>query len=458
MKHFALLITITAALISCQPSAPFREEIRLTHDSSKNHDLDKNDNFSPDDKWLVYDTRTEEGGIGGCALIEKVNVETGEIVVMYELKDNKPYGPGAAAVSYSHTENKIVFIHGLFNCTEENQYQQWRRTGVMVDDAAPNVPIFMDARDVTEPFTPGALRGGTHRHEFSGDGKWVGFTYNDAIMKAYEDETGETWNLRTIGVSKRGMAVSVDDDGCGENNSGEWFSTLVVKVVPNPKPGSDEISKANGDSWVGTSGYKKPDGTNQVARAFIGALKDKDGNDVDEVFIVDIPEDITVAGENGPLEGTKTSFPMPPKGTVQRRLTYTAGTKYPGCSGILRGSPDGSMISYLAKDKNGIAQIFLISPNGGGPRLLTEHTTDVQEAPRWSPDGTTVCYVWDNSIVVCNVLDGQFDKRFEQLTKPSENLLGNLVWSHNGKMIAYNKLVKDEGQKEAFKQVYIVNL
>ncbi len=31
---------------------------------------------------------------------------------------------------------------------------------------------------------PGALRGGTHRHEWSGDGKWIGFTYNDAILKA----------------------------------------------------------------------------------------------------------------------------------------------------------------------------------------------------------------------------------------------------------------------------------
>jgi len=29
----------------------------------------------------------------------------------------------------------------------------------------------LDARDVTVPFRPGALRGGTHAHQFSGDGR-----------------------------------------------------------------------------------------------------------------------------------------------------------------------------------------------------------------------------------------------------------------------------------------------
>jgi hypothetical protein len=66
--------------------------------------------------------------------------------------------------------------------------------------------------------------------------------------------------------------------------------------------------------------------------------------------------------------------------------------------------------------------------------------------------------MWNNSIVVCDVSDDKFEDRFELLTKPADNLIGDLVWSHDGSMIAYCKAVKDEGQKEAFKQIFIVRI
>ncbi len=44
---------------------------------------------------------------------------------------------------------------------------------------------------------------------------------------------------------------------------------IVVRVVPEPKPGSDEISHAASDSWIGTNGYRRPDGKMQIARAFL---------------------------------------------------------------------------------------------------------------------------------------------------------------------------------------------
>ena len=196
MKMISTFSLSIMTLLSCQ-TEKYMDEIQITHDLSYNHDLDNNDNFSPDDQWLVYDTRTEAGGIGANGKIEKVNVSTGEKVVLYELPHNRDFGPGAGAVSYSHAESKVVFIHGLLSAKEENPYQQWRRSGVIIDDSNPGVPIFMDARNISEPFTPGALRGGTHRHEWSGDGQWIGYTYNDAILKQLEDETGEIHNLRT---------------------------------------------------------------------------------------------------------------------------------------------------------------------------------------------------------------------------------------------------------------------
>ena len=339
--------------------------------------------------------------------------------------------------------------------TKENPYQQWRRTGVIINDATPNVPVFMDARDITPPYTKGALRGGTHRHEWSGDGQWIGYTYNDAVLKELEDKTGKKHNLRTIGVSKRNMPVKLKKDAQGNNVSGEWFSALVVRVTPTPKAGSDEISHAAGDSWVGTEGYEKPDGTRQIARAFIGKVKDKNGKDVDEVFIVDIPNDITIPGEFGPLEGTDTNFPMPPKGTIQRRLTFTANTQQAGCTGIIRSSSHGNLLAFLAKDARGIQQIFTVSPNGGVPTQLTFHEKNVEGSVRWHPDGKQVSYVWEGSIVVCKIGNESFENRFQILTEPTQTSPSNLVWSHDGAILAFNRIITD-GKGGKSKQIFII--
>lgn len=414
-------------------------EKQVTYDLTYNHDLDNNDNFSPDGQWLVYDTRTNDGGIAASSKIEKVNVYTGEKKILFEIKNNQNWGPGAGAVSYSSKENAVVFIHGLSNSTSDNPYQQWRRTGVIIDDTRPGVPIFMDARDVTFPFTPGALRGGTHRHEWSGDGQWIGFTYNDAIMKALEDSTGRKYNLRTIGVSKKISSVLVDENS--ENISGGWFSALVVRVVPEPTPESDEISHAANDSWVGRNGYLNKNGKKQMARAFLGTVKDKKGASVSEVFIVDIPEDIMQPGAYGPLEGTQTGFPMPPEGTVQRRLTYTVNAAKPGCSGIVRSSPDGNYLAFMAYDPKGVQQVFIITPNGGKPVQLTDHESDVSGNVRWHPDGRHVSYTWNGSLILCKLGDSDFKKRFEVLTIPTNPAPTNAVWSPDGKLIAFNRLI-----------------
>jgi len=437
---------------SCQPQNATGEK-QLTHDLTYNHDLDNNDNFSPDGEWLVYDTRTDDGGIAASARIEKVNVHTGEIKVLFNIKNNDIWGPGAGAVSYSPKEHAVVFIHGLEKSTKENPYQQWRRTGVIIHNDKPDFPVFMDARDITFPFTPGALRGGTHRHEWSGDGQWIGFTYNDAILKALEDTTGNKRNLRTIGVSKNIKPVIVDKND--ENVSGEWFSALVVRVVPEPKPGSDEISHAASDSWIGTHGYQRQDGKMQMARAFLGTVTNQTGKNIPEVFVVDIPEDITQPGEYGPLEGTKTTFPMPPEGAIQRRLTFTANTEFPGCSGIVRSSPDGNSLAFLAKDKNGIEQVFLISPTGGKSVQLTEHESDVSGNLRWHPDGKHVSYIWDGSIILCETGSKPFQERFQTLTVSSKPAPSNVVWSHDGKMFAFNRPVKTENGENSTLQIFI---
>ncbi|HUH45620.1 MAG TPA: DUF3748 domain-containing protein [Arenibacter sp.] len=424
-------------LTSCSQEN-YREEYQLTNDLSYNHDLDNNDNFSPDDQWLVYDTRTEEGGIGANGKIERVNVATGEKEVLYQLKNNRSYGPGVGAASYSHTEDQVVFIHGLLNCSPDLPYEQWRRSGAIIKDGQADLPIFMDARDTSFPFTPGALRGGTHRHEFSGDGQWIGFTYNDALLKKMEDATGNSHNLRTIGVSKKNIRVEVPNPIYGEDFAGEWYSAVVVTVVPSPTPGTDQISRAAGDSWIGRRGYKKENGSLQRARAFIGTVRNIKGESVDEVFVVDIPEDIRIEGD-GPLEGNFTTMPSPPKGSGQRRLTYTAETDFPGCEGIVRSSFDGSTLAFLAQDENHIKQVFTIPSLGGKPTQQTFHTSHVQGYMRWHPKNNSLIYVWGNSLVHLTI----GEQKVKILTRPSQIPLTNPVWSHQGHKIAYNRSLPD---------------
>lgn len=449
MNRYIVLSSL-CLLLSCNSLV---EEVQISKDYKKNFDLDGRHNFSPDDKWLVYDTRPIKGGIDECKTIEKINVETGEVVVLYDTNIPIRYGPGVGAASFSPLEEKVIFIHGLQNNSVERPYEQWRRTGVIIKENHLDSPIFMDARDVTGPYTPGALRGGTHDHEWSGDGKWIGFTYNDAIMKEFEDRTGEQWNLRTIGVSKPIREVKVDNND-DENVDGKWFSVLVVSVVPNPTPGSDEISYAAGDSWIGSQGYQDQNKKWQRARAFLGTIRNDMGKSIDEVFVVDIPEIIDKPGNLGPLEGTLSTFPNPPEGTLQRRLTFTADTQYPGCLGTLRCSKDGNFIAYRKKDDDGIIQVFLISPLGGKSVQVTHHISDVQSPVRWSPNGDHIYYVNDNSIIKCNVESGTTVR----LTKKSIEPPQNIVLSNSGKIIAYNRLVEADSGNAMTKQIFKISV
>jgi Tol biopolymer transport system component len=125
---------------------------------------------------------------------------------------------------------------------------------------------------------------------------------------------------------------------------------------------------------------------------------------------------------------------------------------------VVRSSPDGSRIAFLARDKNGIQQIFLISPLGGAPIQITEHNSDVQSAPRWSHENNSIVYTWDNCIVLCEISDHPFTDRIKQLTARSGEAPSNLVWSNDGKTIAFNRLVPVEGKNEQIKQIFVINL
>lgn len=427
--------------------------IQLTHDNS-GHTIHNTQCFSHDDEWIVYDTRNDDTKIAGTGNISMVNTQTGEIRELYHTKHQTVYGPGVGAASFSPVVNRVIFIHGVRNADENNPYAFTRRTGVAIDTTKPFHPIFMDARDVAPPFTPGALRGGTHAHNWSADGKWISFTYNDYILQQQEKKDPFVKDLRTVGVMVPGP-VHVAHDPSEENNSGEMFSVIVAKVTENPQPGSNEIDRAFDEGWIGTKGYLKNNGEWQNrAIAFQGELANPDETKKTEVFVLDLSEDLTTPEPGKPLQGTATSRPNVPQGVVQRRITYTSdGVQGP--RHWLRCTPDGNLIAFLSRDDKGIIQLFGVSPNGGKITQLSFNAYSIQGAFNVSPDGKHIAYVADDSVFVTDV-ETHKSKRVTPRASNEENLTGSVVWSNNGYMLAFNKYVKDNKTGNLYLQVFII--
>ncbi len=434
---------------------PFKVRERQITAAPHGHILTNIGVWSADGRWIVYDVRSDPAGsVFDGSRIERVHAATGKTETLCQ----SSRGACCGVVTASPVDDRIVLIHGPENPTHDWTYGAWHRRGVVVHADRPERPENLDARDLTPPFTPGALRGGSHVHTFSGDGQWIAFTYEDHVLAELGEGQGHDLNQRNVGVSIPAGPVRVTHDH-PRNHDGSHFSVLVTRTVNHPRPGSDEIDRAFEDAWVGNAGYVKTDGTRQRrAIAFQGQVLARDGRAVNEVFLVDLPDDMTAAGD-APLEGTATTRPAPPRGVVQRRLTFTTRRSCPGIQGPrhwLRSSPDGSWIAFLMKDDAGTVQIWLISPNGGEPHQLTRNSSDIGSAFSWSPDGCWIAHAMDGSICVTNASSGNTHR----LTSPSGNQLAPrpeaCVFSPDGEQIAYVRPVARQG--ETWNQVFVLTL
>jgi len=425
-------------------------ESQLTH-NTYGHLLNSTQVFSQDDTWIVYDIRNDDGGIGVTGSIEMVNVETGEIKQLYKTINQTKYGPGVGAATFSPQADTVLFIHGIQNADEKKPYGFSRRTGVAVDIQKPLEPIFMDARNIIAPFTAGALRGGTHAYSWSSDGEWICFTYNDYIIEQLSKTDSAVKDLRTIAVMVPGK-VTVPADTAMENNSGEKFSVVVAEVKEDPAPGSDEIDKAFDEGWIGKKGYKKKDGSWQHrAIAFQGNVKNNQQQTIAEVFVTDIPDDVTIATTGKPLQGTATTRPGIPHGVTQRRITYTE-KGIVGPRHWLKSSSDGSLIFFLTKDKNDIVQIFAVSPNGGDIVQVSNNAFSVDGPINVSPDDQYISYIADNSVFITDIKTHESFRLnpADKINPPS----GAAIWSNNGKMLAFNRKLKQSDA--AYYQVFVL--
>ena len=448
--HFAFILAAMSfpARADNRTTPGERQITRATH----GHILTNAGVWSPDNQWIVYDVRSDPAGsVFDGNRIERVKVATGEVQTLYTSSAEACCG----VVTTSPTDDRVVFIHGPEHPTPDWSYNAWHRRGVVVRTDDPGTAINLDARDLAPPFTAGALRGGTHVHTFSPDGKWIAFTYEDHVLAALGDSGDHDFNQRNVGVSVPAGPVAVGVDH-PRNHGGSHFTVLVTRTVNQPRPGSDEISRAFEDAWIGRNGYLRSDGSRQQrAIAFQGQVVTADGRAISEVFVVDLPDDLTHAGD-APLEGTARTRPAPPQGVRQRRLTFTADRKYPGLQGPrhwLRSSPDGARIAFLMKDEAGIVQLSTVSPQGGEPGQLTHNAREIGSAFTWSPDGRRIAHVMDGSVCVTDTSTGATRRLTRKSTPELAPRPEACVFSPDGKQIAYVCPTASQGQ--IWNQIYV---
>jgi Periplasmic component of the Tol biopolymer transport system len=383
----------------------------------RHHQLTNINTWTPDSHWLVFDVRPSGASFTG-ETIERVNVHSGEVEVIYRAGE----GAHVGVVTVHPRDEKYVFIHGPENPDTQWQYDFHHRRGVVTERG---VTTNLDAMDITEPFTPGALRGGSHVHVFSPDGQNVSFTYNDHVMHEYDPAC----DLRNVGVAVPFGPVTPQGEHPREYGGSHWC-VLVSKTTPTPQPGSDEINRAYEEGWVGD---------HQLA--FIGDTLSVSGEKVPELFIVDLPQ--TAAGwkqqGDAPLAGTATTLPAPPAGVSQRRLTFTHQQAYPGLVNVprhwARSNPQGTQIAVLMRDDNGVVQLWLVSPQGGDLRQLTHNASDIQSAFNWHPSGKALGFVLEGRIALADVLTG--DVRFLTTDHGNPPSADAVVFSPDGQFIAW---------------------
>ncbi|MBI2432401.1 MAG: DUF3748 domain-containing protein [Candidatus Hydrogenedentes bacterium] len=420
---------MTTAIL-CVTTAGFAQERQITS-SPRAHNLDNNDNFSPDGRFLVYDTRETVGpGIENGQSIEKVEIETGKETVLYRPKaivsGDRP-APGVAAVSWSPVADEVAFIHGplVEELDWRGPYGKPNRDGASVPGDGSGTLRWLDKRDIAtgRDTTPGAHRGGTHRHEYTLDGKRIGFTYDDFLLPQYE---------RTVGYMVPHPKAPAP--------ASHYFA-LLVPVVPagTAKPG--EIERAWGDSWIGREGKM---------RAFIGKVRNDDGKTYEQsLFVIDIPDEVDITTADA---GSATRYPSPPKGIQIRRLTHTAA------DGTVRGTVEGDRIAYYAMAQDGTKQIFVIASDGSdqnpdkAPVQLTHLPKGVDGGLRWHPNSNTVFCVSEGAVVATCAKPGdpRFGKPVFLTPRGGENAeFGppiDIVVSPDGTLLAYTRVVPTKNE------------
>jgi hypothetical protein len=262
---------------------------RRVTSSPNGHILTNAQVWSAEGNWIYFDVRSDRhGAIFDGAEIRRVHAVSCIEETIYQAPNRSCCG-----VVLAHpTEEKIVFIQGPEYPSAAWSYGPARRCGALLR-IGQDFSEILDARDMVEPFTAGAHRGGSHVHQFSPQGDWISFTYEDEYLDSLARRGAAVEkNQRNIGIAVPGYHVSVRPRH-PRNQSAGYYSLLCTRTCDDPEPGSDQIQRAFEECWVGSNGYRQADGTRQQrALVFLGDVMLGNGRKSTELFIVDIPENV----------------------------------------------------------------------------------------------------------------------------------------------------------------------
>jgi len=364
------------------------------------HTLNHRQVLSPEGRFAYYDTRNADPDIMVTDRIERVDLQTLQIETCYRVPHPAPHGPGVGAVVCHPHREELLFIHGLNHCSPDQPYGPARRFGALWSpERQDNAIAHLEARCIERESPWGALRGGTHAHSWSADGRAVSFTYNDAFVDEQHQLGVGPPDLRTVGVAFLNQPVALpqhDDD----NFSGTAWSMLIAPVTHAPRPGSDDMESAREECWLGNTGE-------QVA--FLGRVRTRSGQAIDEIFVARWPKspwtcDASSDRDGGWVDGNGRL--QPPSMVSVRRLTRTDERPHPGVQGPrnwLVASPTGNPIYCPMRDDAGIVQVFAVDTPSGTLRQITWLQESLENQIALAPDGRRISLVSKGRIWIVEV-------------------------------------------------------
>jgi hypothetical protein len=364
-------------------------------------------------------------------------------------------------VVLSHpSEEKIVFIQGPEYPNNAWSYGPSRRSGALLRIGQTFSEV-LDARDMVEPFTAGAHRGGSHVHQFSPQGDWISFTYEDEYLDSLARRgVAVEKNQRNIGIAVPGYHVSVRPRH-PRNQSAGYYSLLCTRTCDDPEPGSDQIQRAFEECWVGSNGYRQADGTRQQrALVFLGDVMLGNGRKSTELFIVDIPENVVAYDQVYRARNSSLRKRLSPCPEIQqRRLTYLLDGHEPGLQGTRfwpRSTPDGAHVFVLKKDQYGVVQFWRVRTSDGKNEQWTANAHDISSAFTVSSDGQWLAHVMNGEICVTSCIDGRTVGLTPPFAHEETPLPEAVVWNPTGTAIAFVSPQRIDGK--SFNQIVILEV
>ncbi|XZE17654.1 DUF3748 domain-containing protein [Pirellulaceae bacterium SH449] len=379
----------------------------LITNAERGHTLNRRQVLSPDRFWAVFDTRNDDAQIGTTRSIERVHLTSALVEVLYQVAEGTVYGPGVGAAAYHPQDDKVIFIHGLHNCSSKLPYGVARRFGAIWDSkvtpAEYRIGQSERADDRLAPLNVplGVLSGGSHAHSWSPNGSRISFTYDDALRPTMPRTVGFMTNSASVNqmVAEMFATSTQSRNQDAESFAGAYSSFLLLE--PDPNLG---IRKALEECWVGNHSI-----------AFLGMVESKRGEEILEIFVADLPSDEEIVDSLRTMDHRQ-GWPLLP-GINLRRLTYLESRVFPGVQGPrhwLTASPTGESIYFLLRDPQGVVQVAQVGVESGDVRVLTELECGVEGQISVDRTGDQLAFVSDGLVCTLSLRTGQVARWVER--------------------------------------------